>query len=107
MAITYTWQDAEQTSLKYVDDSTTPETVQYIPVDTDNRHYNEYLASGITAGDYVEPVIADPGPTELELLTARVSAIESNEISDDSVDTALINLIANLTSRVQALEGGN
>jgi hypothetical protein len=92
MAITYTWQDAEQTILKYVDDSTDPETVQYIPSVGGNRHYDEYLASGITAGDYVAPVIVDPEPTELELLTARVSAIESNEISDDSVDTALINL---------------
>jgi hypothetical protein len=107
MAITYTWLDAEQTSLKYVDDSTDPETVLYIPVDTGNSDYNEYLASGITAGDYVEPVIVDPGPTELELLTARVSAIESNEISDDSVDASLLTLIADLTTRVQALEGGN
>jgi hypothetical protein len=107
MAITYTWQNAEQTALKYVDDSTDPETVLFIPAVTGNRHYDVFLASDVTAGDYVAPVFNDPEPTELELLTARVSAIESNEISDDSVDTALINLIANLTSRVQTLEGGN
>lgn len=107
MAITYTWSNADETQLKYVDDSTTPDTVLFIPVATDNRHYQEYLtwvAAGNTASAYVAPAIVTPAPTPLELLTARVTAIESNEVSDDATDASLLTLIADLASRVTALE---
>ena len=42
MAITYTWQNESNTSLKYVDDSTTPDTVLFVPVAAGNRHYVDY-----------------------------------------------------------------
>ena len=108
MAITYTWQDADETVLKYVDDSTTPDTELFIPVDDDNRDYQEYLtwvADGNTASAYVAPAVVTPDPTPLELLTARVTAIESNEVSDDATDASLLTLIADLATRVTALEG--
>ena len=69
MAITYTWTNAGATSLKYVDDSTTPDTVKFIPVDAGNRDYAEFLSSGATAADYVEPP-APPEPTLTEKLAA-------------------------------------
>jgi len=56
MAITYEWADSAQTSIKYTDDSTTPDTVKFIPVDTGNRDYQEYLTweetNDITAYSY-------------------------------------------------------
>ncbi len=58
MAITYTWQDAANTSLKFVDDSTTPDTEKFVPVATGNRDYAAYLtwvAGGNTATAYVYP----------------------------------------------------
>ena len=42
-----------------------------------------------------------------EQLEARLAAIESNEIADDAIDTSLLSLVASLTERVAALEGGN
>jgi hypothetical protein len=106
---TYTWKNSEQTALvkSYTDPETNNVIETVFPVSTENNDYVEYLESGLAAASYVAPVIVDPGPTELELLTARVSAIESNEISDDSVDTALLTLIANLTTRVTTLEEGS
>ena len=59
MAITYTWANADETSIKYVDDSTTPDTIKFIPVDTGNRDYNEYVEweaeSGNDIADYGYP----------------------------------------------------
>ena len=40
-------------------------------------------------------------------LEARIAALESNEIIDDATDSALLTLIAGLTSRISALEAGN
>lgn len=58
MAITYTWQDESNTSLKYVDDSTTPDTELFIPVAAGNRHYVDYqtwVAAGNVATAYAHP----------------------------------------------------
>jgi hypothetical protein len=49
--MTYTWANAEQTSLKLEVDGQT----LFIPVAEGNRHYAEYLASGEEAAPYVEP----------------------------------------------------
>jgi hypothetical protein len=62
MAITYTWLDPDYETLKYVDDSTTPYTQFYIPADTDNPSYVEYVAwaaGGGVTGAYVYPGYAD------------------------------------------------
>ena len=101
MAYTYTWTDAEQTGLRREDENG---NVAFVPTAEGNRDYAAFLASGETAGAYVEPAYVAPAPTELELLTARVAAIEADEISDDASSSALLTLIAGLTERVTALE---
>ena len=103
MAYTYEFTDAENSSLKRTDDDG---NVAFVPVAPGNRDYAEYLASGVTATAYVEPAYVAPDPTPLELLTTRVTAIESNEVSDDAVDSSLLALISSLTTRVTALEAG-
>ena len=102
MAYTYTWCDAEQTSLKREDENG---NVAFVPAAEGNRDYAEFLSSGATATSYVEPAYVAPAPTELEQLAARVAAIEADEISDDASSSALLTLIAGLTQRVTALEG--
>ena len=101
MAYTYEFTDAEETSIKRTDEDG---NVAFVPAAAGNRDYAEYLASGITATAYVAPAYVAPEPTELELLTTRVAAIESNEVSDDAVDTTLLTALANLVARVEALE---
>ena len=58
MSYTYTFANAEQTSLRREDDE--GNTV-LIPVTSGNRYYAEFLASGATAAPYVEP----PAPADL------------------------------------------
>ena len=101
MAYTYAFCDAENNSIKRTDEDG---NVAFVPVAPGNRDYAEYLASGITATAYVAPAYVAPAPTALELLTTRVAAIEANEISDDATDTTLLVAIANLVSRIEALE---
>ncbi len=101
MAYTYAFTDAEETSIKRTDENG---NVAFVPAAAGNRDYAEYLASGITASAYVAPAYVAPEPTELELLATRVAAIESNEVSDDAVDTTLLVAFANLVARVEALE---
>ena len=101
MAYTYTWTDAEQTSLRREDEDG---NVAFVPAAAGNRDYAEFVSSATVAAAYVEPPYVAPEPTPLELLTTRVTAIESNEVSDDATDTTLLLAIANLVSRVDALE---
>ena len=102
MTYTYCFCDADSTSIKRTDEDG---NVAFVPVAPGNRDYAEYLSSGVTATAYVAPAYVEPDPTPLELLTTRVTAIESNEVSDDAVDSSLLALISSLTSRVTALEG--
>jgi hypothetical protein len=81
MSYTYTWTDAEQTSLKRED---TDGNIAFVPADPANRDYAEFLSSGDTAADYVAPpapkaltteekvnhLLSDYGLTRAELLTA-------------------------------------
>ena len=101
MAYTYTWTDAEQTSLRRED---ADGNVAFVPVAEGNRDYAEFVSSAATAAAYVEPPYVAPDPTPLELLATRVAAIESDEILDDASSSALLTLIADLASRVTALE---
>ena len=57
MTFTYTWADAEQTTLKRED---ADGNIVWVPTDPANRSYAEFLASGETAADYVEP----PAPVD-------------------------------------------
>ena len=66
MTYTYTWTDAEQTSLKREDENG---NAAFVPTDPGNRDYAEFLASGETAADYVAPP-APPEPTLQEKLAA-------------------------------------
>ena len=57
MTFTYTWADAEQTSLKRED---ADGNITFVPTDPANRSYAAFLASGEYAADYVEP----PAPVD-------------------------------------------
>ena len=81
MAITYTWANAESTSLKYVDDSTTPDTEKFVPVAAGNRDYNEYVAwvaEGNVATAYVAPGYEDTASAK----TSRSAEISSQADSE-------------------------
>ena len=42
----------------------------------------------------------------VELLESRLASIEADEVNDDATDTQLLTTVANLTQRIEALEGG-
>ena len=65
MTYTYTWANAEQTSLKRED---ADGNIAYVPAYEDNRDYAEFLASGETAADYVEPPAPVDSRTDAEKL---------------------------------------
>ena len=44
---------------------------------------------------------------QIQSLTTRVGGLEANDVTDDAVDTALLTLLSNLATRVQALEESN
>jgi hypothetical protein len=74
MIFTYTWANAEQTSLKRVD---AEGNIAYVPASEGNRNYAEFLASGETAADYVEspaPVDARTNEQKLEDATGLTVA---------------------------------
>ena len=62
MTYTYTWTDAEQTSLKRED---ADGNVAFVPVAEGNRDYAEFCNCGATAADYVAPP-EPPEPTTEE-----------------------------------------
>ena len=65
MTYTYTWTDAEQTSLKREDaDGNTA----FVPVAEGNRDYAEFCNCGATAADYVEPPVTADLRTDEEKL---------------------------------------
>lgn len=55
MAITYEWNDPHQRVLKKTDDSTTPDTVTYIPAVKGVPAYGQYLVWESVAGQDVTP----------------------------------------------------
>ena len=62
MTFTYTFADAKQTTLKREDENG---NVAFVPTDPGNRDYAEFLSSGETAAEYVEPP-TPPEPTTEE-----------------------------------------
>ena len=64
MSYTYTFVNAEETSLKRED---TDGNIAFVPNDPGNRDYAEFLSSGATAAAYVAPP-APPEPTPEEKL---------------------------------------
>ena len=69
MSYTYTWTDAEETSLKREDEDG---KVASVPVAEGNRDYIEFLSSGATAAPYVAP-LAPPEPTVEEKVNHLLS----------------------------------
>ena len=69
MTYTYTWTDAEQTTLKREDENG---NVVGIPADPGNRDYAEFLSSGATAAPYVAPP-TPPEPTTEEKVNRLLS----------------------------------
>ena len=61
MTYTYTWNDAEQTTLKREDENG---NVAFVPAAPGNRDYAEFLSSGATAAPYVAPPEPEPLTTE-------------------------------------------
>ena len=78
MTYTYTWTDAEQTSLKRED---TDGNIAFVPADPGNRDYAAFISSASTAVAYVEPPYVAPEPTPFDLLEARVTALEAEHAS--------------------------
>ena len=81
MTIYYEWANEGQTSIKYTDDSTTPDTVKFIPVATGNRDYQEYLTWEAVSGNDIT-AYSHPGyDTIANARSARIadarSAIEA------------------------------
>ena len=72
----------------------------------------DYPVAGFAkAGDAYKPLRDHTSEIEeaqatIETLRSRLSSIEADEVNDDATDTALLTLIANLTQRVEDLEGG-
>ena len=65
MSYSYTFADAEETTLKREDDQG---NIAFVPNDPANRDYAEYLASGETAAAYVEPPVQQDLRTDAEKL---------------------------------------
>ena len=78
MTFTYTFADAEGTSLKREDEQG---NIAYVPTDPGNRDYAAFISSASTAVAYVEPPYVAPEPTPFDLLEARVAALEADHAS--------------------------
>jgi hypothetical protein len=69
MAYTYEFTDAEEATIKRIDENG---NVAFVPVAEGNRDYAEFLASGETAAAYVAPP-APPEPTTEEKVNRLLS----------------------------------
>jgi len=80
MTYTYTWTNAEQTSLKR---EGTDGNVAFVPTDPANRDYAEFLESGATAADYVAPPEPAPLTAEEKLNAAGLTVEELKSLLAD------------------------
>jgi hypothetical protein len=65
MTFTYTWHNAEQTTLKR---EAADGNIAFVPAIESNRDYAAFLASGETAADYVEPPAPVDARTDVQKL---------------------------------------
>ena len=79
MAYTYSWTNAEETSLKREDEDG---NVAFVPAAPGNRDYAEYLASGITADAYVAPPEPEPLTPEEKLANSGLTVDELKSLLD-------------------------
>jgi len=95
MTYTYTWADADQSSLKRED---ADGSVAFIPADPANRDYAAFLASGDTAADYVAPpvpVVADYiGFSDALLVSAAYGSIRTAAKTSLAVNVVATELLA-------------
>ena len=77
MRYTYTWTDAEQTSLKRED---ADGNVSFVPTDPGNRDYAEFVSSKATAADYVAPPAPKPLTPAEKLEASGLSIAELKEL---------------------------
>ena len=73
MTYTYTFANAEETTLKREDEQG---NIIYVPAAEGNRHYAEFLASGATAGAYVAPPAPEPLTAQQKLENAGLTVDE-------------------------------
>ena len=73
MSYTYTWSNAEQTTLKREDEDG---SVAFIPAAEGNRDYAEFISSEATAAPYVAPPEPPPLTTEEKLNAAGLTVEE-------------------------------
>ena len=78
MTFTYTFADAEETTLKREDEQG---NIVFVPTDPANRDYAEFLKSGAVAAAYVAP--PEPAP-----LTAQ-QKLENAGLTVDELKTLL------------------
>ena len=73
MTFTYTFANAEGTTLKREDEQG---NIAYVPTDPANRDYAEFLASGDTASAYVAPPEPEPLTAQQKLENAGLTVDE-------------------------------
>ena len=76
MTYTYTWTDADQSSLRREDEAG---NVAFVPVAPGNRDYAEFVASAAVATAYVEPPAPTPLTTEEKIISLGFEADELTE----------------------------
>ena len=95
MTYTYTWADADQSSLKRED---ADGNVAFVPADPANRDYAAFLSSGDTAADYVAPpvpVVADyVGFSDALLVSAAYGSIRTAAKTSLAVNVVATELLA-------------
>ena len=92
MTFPYTWANAEQTSLKRED---ADGNIAFVPAAEGNRDYAEFLASGETAADYVEP----PEPAALTTEEKVNRLLSDYGLSRNELKAALAEDVAGKTKR--------
>ena len=113
MSYTYTWADADQSTLKREDDQG---NVAWVPTDPRNRDYAEFCDCGATAAAYVAPpapkaltteekvnrLLSDYGLTRNELLTAleaKPAVQQAKEAKPPKLDTTGVDQLLPLSTK--------
>ena len=79
MTFTYTFTDAEESTLKREDEQG---NIAFVPTDPANRDYAEFLSSGATAGAYVAPPEPEPLTAQQKLENAGLTVDELKQLLD-------------------------
>ena len=77
MTFTYTFSDAESTTLKREDEQG---NIAFVPTDPRNRDYAEFLRSEAAADPYVAPPAAAPLTAQQKLENAGLTVDELKEL---------------------------